>query len=109
MSKILKFIHSTSLFSRVASIVLVSVILVSISISVITIKISKGILADTFSKSNYKVLTQITNNINELNDKIINIMNAIDNIPDYQRYLTKTEEEMGPQLNFNTLYNMKKI
>lgn len=108
MSKILKFIHSTSLFSRVASIVLVSVILVSISISVITIKISKGILADTFSKSNYKVLTQITNNINELNDKIINIMNAIDNIPDYQRYLTKTEEEMGPQLNFNTLYNMKK-
>jgi len=56
MSKVSKFLHSTSLFFRVASIVLVSVILVSISISMITIKISKDILVDTFSKSNYKVL-----------------------------------------------------
>jgi two-component system sensor histidine kinase YesM len=107
MSKFLKFIHSTSLFARVASIVLVSVILVSISIGMITIKISKDILVDTFSKSEYKVLTQIANNFNVLNDKIIDIMNGINNIPDYERYFTKSEKEMGPQLNFRTLYNMR--
>jgi two-component system sensor histidine kinase YesM len=107
MSKFLKFIHSTSLFARVASIVLVSVILVSISIGMIIIKISKDILVDTFSKSEYKVLTQIANNFNVLNDKIIDIMNGINNIPDYERYFTKSEKEMGPQLNFRTLYNMR--
>jgi two-component system sensor histidine kinase YesM len=106
MTRFLKYIHSTSLFSRVASVVLVSVILVSIFISTITIKISKDILVDTFSKSNYKVLTQISNNFSILNDRIINIMNAINNIPDYQRYCIKTEEELGPQLNYKTLYNM---
>lgn len=106
MAKVLKYIHSTSLFFRVASVVLVSVILISISISMITINISKNVLVDTFSKSNYKVLTQITNNFNVLNDKIINIMNTIDNIPDFQRYFTKSETEMSPQLNYQTVYNM---
>lgn len=104
MVKLFKPIHSTSLFFRVASVVLVSVILVSISIGIITIKISKDILADTFSKSNYKVLTQITNELNTLNDNIINIMNAIDYIPDFERYLS--EKELSPQQNFKTLYNM---
>lgn len=105
MFKTKNLFHSTSLFVRVASIVLVSVILVSISISIITIKISKDILVDTFSKSNYKVLTQISNNLNTLNDNIINIMNAVDNIPDFQRYLS--EKELSPQQNFKTIYNMQ--
>ena len=104
MSKFSKLLHSSSLFFRVASIVLISVILVSISTSIITIKISKDILVDTFSKSNYKVLTQITENFTALNDKIINIMNGIDNIPDFQRYFT--EKELSPQLNYTTVYNM---
>lgn len=106
MSKFLKYIHSTSLFSRVASVVLVSVILVSIFISMITIRISENVLVDTFSKSHYKVLTQITNNFIDLNDKIINIMNIINNVPDFERYLTKTDAEISPQLNFQTVYNM---
>ena len=104
MSKFSKYLHSTSLFFRVASIVLISVILVSIFTAMITIKISKNVLADTFYKSNYKVLTQITENFTVLNDKIINIMNAVDNIPDFQRYFT--EEDMSPQLNYKTVYNM---
>ena len=100
----LKFLHSTSLFFRVASIVLVSIILVSFSTSMIAIKISKDALVDTFSKSNYKVLTQITENYISLNDKIINAMNAIESIPDFERYLTVTE--LSPQLNYKTIYNM---
>lgn len=104
MRKFLKSLHSTSLFLRVASIVLVSVILVSIFTAMITIKISKNVLADTFCKSNYKVLTKITENFTVLNDKIINILNAIDTIPDFQRYFTETD--MSPQLNYKTMYNM---
>ncbi|MDG5853695.1 sensor histidine kinase [Clostridium beijerinckii] len=104
MLKLSKSIHSTSLFFRVASVVLISVILVSISIGIITIKISKDILADTFSKSNYKVLTQISNELSTFNDNTINIMNAIDYIPDFQRYLS--EKELTPQQNYRTLYNM---
>ena len=104
MSKFSKLLHSTNLFFRVASIVLVSVILVSISTSMIAIKISKDTLVDTFSKSNYKVLTQITENFNALNDKIINCMNAIDSIPDFQRYFT--EADLSPQLTNKTIYNM---
>lgn len=105
MVKSPKFIHPTSLFFRVASVVLISVILVSISINIIAIKISKNILVDNFSKSNYKVLTQISNNLINLNDNIINIMNAVENIPDFQRYLTETE--LSPQLMFKTMYNMR--
>lgn len=104
MFKLSKPLHSTTLFFRVASIVLVSVILVSISISAITIKISKDTLVDTFSKSNYKVLTQISNNLIDLNDRIINIMDVVDNIPDFQRYFS--EKELSPQANYKTLYNM---
>src|SRR5471030_279856 len=105
MLKISKFLHSTSLFFRVASIVLVSIILVSLSTSIIVIKISKDTLVDTFSKSNYKVLTQISDNFIDLNDKIINCMNAIDSIQDFQRYFT--EAELSPQVNYSTIYNMK--
>lgn len=104
MLKFSKPLHSTTLFFRVASIVLVSVMLVSILVSTITIKISKDTLVDTFSKSNYKVLTQISNNLIDLNDRIISIMDAIDNIPDFQRYFS--EEELSPQVNYTTLYNM---
>ena len=104
MLKFFKFLHSTSLFFRVASIVLISIILVSFSTSMIAIKISKDALVDTFSKSNYKVLTQITENYISLNDKIINAMNAIESIPDFQRYLSVTE--LSPQLNYKTIYNM---
>ena len=104
MAKFSKQLHSTTLFFRVASIVLISFLLVSLSISTITINISKNTLVDTFSKSNYKVLTQISNNLVDLNDRIITIMDAIANIPDYERYFTK--EELSPQVTYKTLYNM---
>jgi len=104
MSKFSKYLQSTSLFFRVASIVIISVISVCIFTAMITINISKNVLADTFFKSNYKVLTQIAENYTVLNDKIINIMNVVDNIPDFQRYFT--DEHMSPQLEYKTLYNM---
>ena len=68
MYKISKFMHSTSLFFRVAFIVLISIICVFLLTCTITISISKDVLVDTFSKSNYKILNQITDRLGVLND-----------------------------------------
>lgn len=105
MSKLSKSLHSTSLFFRVASIVLVSVALVSIFTAIITIKMSKDVLVDTFSNSNYKVLTQITESFTPLNDKILNIMNVISNSSDFETYLTLSDS--NPIFTYKTIYNMK--
>ena len=80
--------HSTSLFFRVAFIVLISIICVFLLTCTITISISKDVLVDTFSKSNYKILNQITDRLGVLNDNIINIMNVIDSSSDFENYLT---------------------
>lgn len=104
MSKFFKHLRLNSLFFRVASSVLVSIILVSIFISLITIKMSKNTLVDTFSQSNYKVLTQITEHFKILNDKILNIMAKIDSNSDFKTYLTQTN--MNPSHTYTNIYNI---
>jgi len=106
MSNLFKRFYFTSLFFKIASIVFVSVALVSICTTALTIKISKDVLVDTFSRSNYKVLTQISESFARLNDKTLNIMNVISISPDFENYLTYT----GPdnKFTYNTIYKMKK-
>lgn len=106
MSRISKFMHSTSLFFRVAFIVLISIISVFLFTSIITINISKNVLVDTFSKSNYKILNQITDSLGNLNDNIINIMNVIDSSSDFENYLTLPNTSSAE--NYKTIYNMDK-
>ena len=106
MFRISKFLHSTSLFFRVAFIVLISIISVFLFTSIITINISKNVLVDTFSKSNYKILNQITDSLGNLNDHIINIMNVIDSSSDFENYLTLTNVSSAD--NYKTIYNMDK-
>lgn len=106
MFKTSKFLHSTSLFFRVAFIVLISIISVFLFTSIITINISKNVLVDTFSKSNYKILNQITDSLGNLNDNIINIMNVIDSSSDFENYLTLTNVSSAE--NYRTVYNMDK-
>lgn len=105
-NKLNKFFDSTTLFIRVGSIMLISIILISILISTITIKISKNTIANSFSKSNYKVLSQITEDFNELNSKVITAMNIVADSADFQNFLTKTE--MTSQDYFKTIYNIDK-
>ena len=107
MYKISKFMHSTSLFFRVAFIVLISIICVFLLTCTITISISKDVLVDTFSKSNYKILNQITDRLGVLNDNIINIMNVIDSSSDFENYLTLTNVTSAE--NFKSIYNMDRI
>ena len=99
-----KLLDSTTLFVRVASIMLITIILISISISAITIRISKNTIASTFSKSNYKVLSQIAENFNDLNSKIITAMNIVADSSDFQNLLSKND--LTPQEYFKTLYNV---
>lgn len=106
MFRISKSLHSTSLFFRVAFIVLISIISVFLFTSIITINISKNVLVDTFSKSNYKILNQITDSLGNLNDNIINIMNVIDSSSDFENYLTLTNASSAD--NYKTIHNMDK-
>ncbi len=105
-AKIKQFLDSTTLFVRVGSIMLITIILISISISTITIKISKQTIASSFSKSNYKVLSQITENFSELNLKIITAMNIVAESSDFQNFLTK--DNMDPKTYYKTIYNINK-
>ena len=104
--KLKQFLYSTTLFVRVGSIMLITIILMSITISTITIRISKNTLANTFSKSNYKVLSQIAENFNELNSKIVTAMNIVSESHDFQNFLRK--DYMTPQNYYKTLYNINK-
>lgn len=104
--KLKQFLDSTTLFVRVGSIMLITIILMSITISTITIRISKSTIANTFSKSNYKVLSQIAENFNELNSKIVTAMNIVAESSDFQNFLIK--DYMTPQNYYKTLYNIDK-
>lgn len=104
--KLKQFLDSTTLFVRVGSIMLITIILMSITISTITIRISKSTIANTFSKSNYKVLSQIAENFNELNSKIVTAMNIVSESHDFQNFLRK--DYMTQQNYYKTLYNINK-
>ncbi len=100
------FFDSTTLFLRVSGIILISITLISVLISTITISLSKKAIADTFSKSNYKVLSQISENFNELNSRIIIAMDIVSESYDFQNFLTNPH--LSPQEYFKTLYNIDK-
>ena len=106
-AKIKQFLDSTTLFVRVGSIMLITILLISISISTITIRISKQTIASSFSKSNYKVLSQITENFSELNLKIITAMNIVAESSDFQNFLTK--DNMDPKTYYKTIYNITRL
>lgn len=66
-----------SLFFKVISIFVTSIVLVSILIATITIEMSKNSFVKTYSQSNEKVLTQIARNFSSLNDQIVSVLNRL--------------------------------
>lgn len=105
MAKIIKKLKSNSLFFKLTLIMLIS----SISVSVITafaiMNISKKLFIDNFSITNTKILKQIQANSSNLNDKLINIMNAVDNSWAFRKYLS--EYDINSVELFNIIYNFK--
>lgn len=104
-SKILNKIQRNSLFLKIASIVIISVTLVTLSVSVISIKISRDAFIDTFSKSNDKVLTQITWNFSKLNEQVINFLNRVNESVEIENYFSKND--LSPAMEFAAINSIQ--
>ncbi|MBI6874181.1 sensor histidine kinase [Clostridium aciditolerans] len=105
MARIIEKLKSNSLFFKLTLIMLIS----SISISVITafaiINISKKLFINNFSITNTKILKQIQANSSDLNDKVINVINTVNDSWAFRRYLS--EYDCNPIEQFNIIYNFK--
>lgn len=95
----------SSLFFKIASVVVASVLLASASISLISIAMSKNAFVDTFSRSNSKVLAQIMDNYSNLNDQIINVINRISESGEVEKYLS--DPELTPAQLFSTIQRVQ--
>lgn len=84
-------IRSNSLFLKVVSIVIISVVCVSALTMSIAIRTSEGVYISTFSKSNSQVIGQIRNNLLEFNDETIGVMNVINSSWAFRHYLTTSD------------------
>ena len=105
MDKIINKLKSNSLFFKLTLIMLIS----SISISIITaftiMNISKKVFINNFSITNSKILNQIGANSADLNDKLISLMNTVNNSWAFRRYLSEYNTSIIDQSNI--IYNLK--
>jgi len=105
MSKIIKKFKNNSLFFKLALIMLISIISVSFIIAFTIMNLSKKIFIDKFSITNTKNLTQIQANSEDLNDKLISIMNTVNSSWAFRRYLS--EKNLNQAELSNIIYNFK--
>lgn len=105
LTRILSRIRYSELFFKVASIVLVSVLLASASIALISISMSKKAFVDTFSRSNSKVLSQIVDNYSNLNDQVINVINRISESREVEKYLS--DAELSASMEFSLTHGVQ--
>ena len=105
MGKIINKLKNNSLFFKLTLIMLIS----SISISIITaftiMNISKKVFINNFSITNTKILNQIGANSADLNDKLISLMNTVNNSWAFRRYLSEYNTSIIEQSNI--IYNLK--
>lgn len=105
MHKFIRKLKNHSLFFKLVLIMLIS----SISISVITaftiMNISKRLFIDNFSITNTKILSQIEANSADLNDKLISVMNTVNNSWAFRRYLSEDNNDSVSLSNI--IYNLK--
>lgn len=105
MARIIEKLKSNSLFFKLTLIMVIS----SISVSVITafaiINISKKLFINNFSITNTKILKQIQANSSDLNDKVINVINTVNDSWAFRRYLS--EYDFNSIEHFNIIYNFK--
>lgn len=106
MKKLLKAFNSTSLFFRVALITLICTISVFIFTTSVTLLISKNVLMNTFSTSNYKILNQVAQSLLSLNDNIANTLSIVENSSYFKTYLS--HEDLDNKSTYSLVYNMDK-
>jgi len=106
MKHLIQKIKDTNLFIKIALITLICSLCIFIFTSVITLNISKNVLIDTFSNSNYKILNEVSNSYSNLNDNIANVLSVIEHNADFKNYLT--EEYSNSKNDFFLLYRLNK-
>ena len=105
MSKLIKKFKSLSLFFKLALIMLISSVGVSVITAFSVMDISKKLFINNFSITNTRILNQIQDNSADLNDKLITVMNHVNNSWAFRSYLTDNPSDIIEQIT--TKYNMK--
>lgn len=105
MSKLLKKFKSLSLFFKLALIMLISSVAVSVMTAYSVTDISKKIFINNFSITNTRILNQIQDSSADLNDKLITVMNTVNNSWAFRKYLADNTGDIIEQTT--TIYNLK--
>ncbi|MDC0700774.1 RpiB/LacA/LacB family sugar-phosphate isomerase, partial [Blautia wexlerae] len=84
-------LHANSLFIKIVSAVLLSVICVTALTLSISIRASESVYVDTFTQSSSQIIGQIAENMSGFNDEVVNIMGAIKNSWAFRSYLTSND------------------
>jgi len=87
MYRIIKYLKNKSLFFILAAIMFISSVSISIITALSIMNISKKIFINNFSISNTKILKQIYSNFYNLNNKLVTVINTVDNNWAFRRYL----------------------
>lgn len=105
MNKIVKKLKSLSLFFKLASIMLISSIAISAITAFSVMSISKKLFINNFSITNTRILRQIQDNCEDLNDKVINVLSIVNNSWAFRRYLSNNTGSLQEQMTI--IYNLK--
>ena len=105
MSKLIKKLRNNSLFFKLTLIILISSICISTITAFTIMNITKKVFVNNFSITNTKILNEIKDNSADLNDKLISLMNTINDSWAFRRYLS----EYGTNTIdlSNIIYNLK--
>lgn len=105
MGKIINKLKNNSLFFKLTLIMLISSICISIITAFTIMSISKKVFINNFSITNTKILNEIKDNSADLNDKLISLMNTINDSWAFRRYLS--EYNISTIDLSNIIYNLK--
>lgn len=105
MDKIINKLRNNSLFFKLTLIILISSICISAITAFTIMNISKKVFINNFSITNTKSLNEIKDNSADLNDKLISLMNTINDSWAFRRYLSEYDTSIIDLSNI--IYNIK--
>ncbi|ERI92490.1 HAMP domain protein [Clostridiales bacterium oral taxon 876 str. F0540] len=105
MNKLINRFKSLSLFFKLTLIILISSIAISAITAFSVMNISRKLFINNFTITNNKILRQIQDSSADLNDKLITVMNTVNNSWAFRKYLTNNSGSTIEQAT--TIYNMK--
>jgi len=105
MAILINKLKNNSLFFKLTLIILISSICISIITAFTIMNISKKVFINNFSITNTKILNEIKDNSADLNDKLISLMDTINDSWAFRRYLS--ESNISTIDLSNIIYNLK--